>query len=251
MSGNVTWREAVKSAIKNVVEKHRDLEFSRQTLIDEQMDHIKELTGTTGETPEQTLSRVLQELWREEEFISHVERGVYVLKRPEIVDLETVDLSLEDVREDEIDSLIRENRLVIPHRVETGDTEVLRRVRYGQQRLRALCLKNYDHECAFCEVTEEDMLIAGHIARWGDDRKNRGSLENVISMCRFHDPLFEKGYFTLTKKLEVEKHPRWREFSKPVVRILEGTDDFRLPEIEPNKTHIMMHRNRCGYGVEE
>ncbi len=241
----------MKSAIKNVVEKHRDLEFSRQTLIDEQMEYIKELTGTTGETPEQTLSRVLQDLWKEEDFITHVERGVYVLERPEYVDLETVDLSLEEVNEDEIDSLIKENRLVIPHRVETGDPKVLRRVRSGQQRLRALCLQNYDHECAFCQVTEEDMLIASHIARWADDKRNRGSLENVISMCRFHDPLFEHGYFTLTKKLEIERHPRWRKFSEPVVRILERTDDFRCPEIVPNKTHIMMHRNRCGYGVEE
>lgn len=251
MSNDLSWREAVKEAIKKVVERHNDPEFSRQLLIDEEMDFIEKMTGTEGETPEQTLSRNLQELWKEEDFIIHKQRGVYELLKTDDINLQTVDVTRKDVQEEDLDDLIKDNRLVFPEKVPVKETKAEQKIRVGQQRLRELCLKNYDHECAFCEVNEEDLLIAGHIARWSDDKKNRGSLENVISICEFHDPLFEHGYFTLTEKLQVELHPDWRKFSKPVVKVLERTDEFQQPEVLPNKTLIAKHRNRCGYGVKE
>lgn len=251
MDDDLTWREVVKEAIKKVVERHNDPEFTRQLLIDEEIDYIEKMTGTEGETPEQTLSRNLQELWKDENFLKHKERGVYELIDTDEVNLQTVDITRKDVQKRDLDDLIRDNRLVFPQEVAVKETKVEQRIRVGQQKLRELCLENYNHECAFCEVHEEKLLIAGHIARWSDDKKNRGSLENVISMCEFHDPLFEHGYFTLTQDFKVELHPDWKNFSRPVVKMLKRTDDFKQPEVLPNKTLIAKHRNRCGYAVEE
>jgi len=251
MPETLTWREAAKEAIKKVVERHNDPEFSRQILIDEEMDYIKKMTRTKGKTPEQTLSRTLQELWKEENYLSHEERGIYQLIQLDNVNLQTVDITDNDVKEKDLDKLIKNNQLVFPQKVDTRETESQQKIRIGQQKLRELTLKNYNHECAFCEVQEEDLLVAGHIVRWADDKRNRGSLENVIAMCEFHDPLFENGYFTLTKDLEIELHPYLNRFSRPVVRILEKTDEFKKPNISPNKTLIMKHRNRCGYKVED
>jgi len=250
MNENSAWREATKQAIKKVVERHNDPEFTRQILIDEEMDYIKNFTETEGKTPEQTLSRTLQELWKEDDFISHEERGIYKLLELDDVNLQTVDVTEEDVREEDLDELIRNNKLMFPQKVDTRETKSQQKIRIGQQKLRELTLKNYNHECAFCEIQENDLLVAGHIVRWADDKRNRGSLENVIAMCEFHDPLFENGYFTLTKNLEIELHPKLKRFSKPVLRMLEKTDEFKRPKITPNKTLIMKHRNRCGYKVE-
>jgi len=252
MNLDVTWREAVKKAVKKVVERHNDPEFSRQVLIDEEMDYIKELTDSEGKTPEQTLSRNLQELWKEEDFISHEESGIYRLLNLDTVDIQTVDVTEDEVSDDVIGHLIEDNRLVFPHKLDVKETTAKQKVRLGQKKLRELCLENYNHRCAFCEVEEDDLLVAGHIARWSDDKKNRGSLENVISMCRFHDPLFEHGYFTLTEDLEVELHPEWKGYTRPVKMILKRTEVFFEPDGPvPNKTLIMKHRNRCGYEVEE
>ncbi|MFW6172581.1 MAG: HNH endonuclease [Elusimicrobiota bacterium] len=251
MSNNLQWREAVKNAIVKVVKRHNDPEFSRQTLIDEEIDYIKKATGSEGKTPEQTLSRNLQELWKDENFISHLDTGVYKLIKIDDINLQTVDITDEDVREEDIDDLIKNNKLVFPKEVDVAETKTQQKVRIGQQKLRELSLDNYNHECAFCDIHESDLLISGHIARWSDDKKYRGSLENVICMCEFHDPLFEHGYFTLTKDLEIELHPRWKNFSRPVVDLLDKTNEFKLPEVSPNKTLIMKHRNRCGYEVEE
>ena len=90
MSKNLPWREAVKNAIIKVVQRHNDPEFSRQTLIDEEIDYIKNTTGTEGKTPEQTLSRNLQELWKDENFISHVDTGVYKLVKMENINPHTL-----------------------------------------------------------------------------------------------------------------------------------------------------------------
>ena len=79
MGNDLTWKEAVKEAIKKVVERHNDPLFTRQLLIDEEMDFIEKMTGTEGETPEQTLSRILQEL-RDEGMIKFVDdEGKYRL----------------------------------------------------------------------------------------------------------------------------------------------------------------------------
>jgi len=81
---SLSWKKAVKEAIRRFIERKDEPTFSRQNLIDEEMDYIKKATGTEGKTPEQTLSRVLQELWKEENFISHEEKGVYKLYEGEV-----------------------------------------------------------------------------------------------------------------------------------------------------------------------
>ena len=74
--GKVSWRESVVAAIMRVVRRNGSLVFSRQELISREMDTIIVETGTRGKTPEQTLSRILQEL-RNDNQIEFLERGKY------------------------------------------------------------------------------------------------------------------------------------------------------------------------------
>lgn len=76
----ISWRDAVKAAIKRLVSSRQRAEFSRQDIIESELLTITEEVRSKGDTPEQTLSRVLQEL-RHEGVIEFVDnQGKYLLK---------------------------------------------------------------------------------------------------------------------------------------------------------------------------
>ena len=57
------WQEAVANAIEDIVSRERVTPyFSRKAILEEKLSWLKSVTDSQGETPEQTLSRVLQEL---------------------------------------------------------------------------------------------------------------------------------------------------------------------------------------------
>lgn len=77
----VTWRDAVENAIVRQVSSTRAAEFTRKDLLAFQEDRMRLDTETTGQTPSQTISRVLQEL-RDDDVIEFVDgRGLYRLKK--------------------------------------------------------------------------------------------------------------------------------------------------------------------------
>jgi len=56
------WKTALVNAVGRLCTRERSYTFTRQMLIDAELPHIIADTGSTGRTPAQTLSRVLQEL---------------------------------------------------------------------------------------------------------------------------------------------------------------------------------------------
>ena len=73
---DISWTDAVLSAVRRHVHRTGSTIFSRQALIDGEMEAIIAATGSTGATPWQTLSRILQEL-RDAGQIEFVGEGVY------------------------------------------------------------------------------------------------------------------------------------------------------------------------------
>ena len=73
-----TWNNMVKSAIREMVEVNET--FTRQELIRKYLSFISLSVRCQGVTPEQTLSRVLQEI-RKEGYISFKGSGVYQLRK--------------------------------------------------------------------------------------------------------------------------------------------------------------------------
>lgn len=71
-----SWIDATLSAVRRYVQRTGSTLFSRQALIDAEGPQILLDTASTGSTPWQTLSRVLQEL-RDEGHLEFVEAGVY------------------------------------------------------------------------------------------------------------------------------------------------------------------------------
>jgi len=75
----LSWRDAVEGAVRRHVARSGNTEFTRQDLIAEELDQIVADTGSSGATPEMTLSRELQE-WRDRGGIEFVhDRGSYRL----------------------------------------------------------------------------------------------------------------------------------------------------------------------------
>lgn len=75
----MTWREAVEAAVRRQAAKGPNGVFTRQELLTAEQDRIQSDCGGGGETPEQTISRVLQEL-RAEGIIAFVDdQGTYQL----------------------------------------------------------------------------------------------------------------------------------------------------------------------------
>jgi putative restriction endonuclease len=61
-NARATWREAVLDAIRRVTGGKSNHEFSRQQIVDAELTNIVADVAAKGDTPAQTLSRVLQEL---------------------------------------------------------------------------------------------------------------------------------------------------------------------------------------------
>jgi hypothetical protein len=70
------WQDAVLNSIKRLCRAKKRKIFTRKELIRTQLSRIIADTKCTGGTPDQTLSRVLQEL-RDAGEIEFVARGVY------------------------------------------------------------------------------------------------------------------------------------------------------------------------------
>lgn len=76
----MSWKESVEKAIRRLTKKSGSRVFTRQQLIESELDQIIGEVGSDGETPHQTLSRVLQEL-RDDKAIKFEQRGVYKFLR--------------------------------------------------------------------------------------------------------------------------------------------------------------------------
>ena len=73
------WSEVVEEAVRRHIDSTGDPVFTRQELRDAQLDWIISETGSEGETPQQTLSRELQQL-RDSGVLEFVDdRGTYRL----------------------------------------------------------------------------------------------------------------------------------------------------------------------------
>lgn len=78
-------------------------------------------------------------------------------------------------------------------------------IRVGQRQFSENVKKNFHNECCFpeCKINDKNFLIGAHIERWVDSEKQRGTIENGLCLCPFHDRAFELGYYSLNNNLEI------------------------------------------------
>lgn len=230
-----TWREAVIDGIRKLTKNKNSYLFSRQEIINTQLNQIIQEVQSIGETPSQTLSRVLQEL-RDENLIEFVDNaGNYVF----LVD--NINIEQEDLPETAIDFAINTGRLQF-NDISTDERLIEARQRIGQDRLRFWTLRNYQSQCALCDISEKRLLVASHVARWADYPKGRGDLSNIICLCKWHDPLIEYGLISFTNDYEILKKPTK---SQMLTRILDATNTYQEPLAMPlSSEYLEIHRKK-------
>jgi hypothetical protein len=230
---NTHWHDAVRNAIERIVNRHHSIIVTRVQLIEEELQQIERDTATLGQTPQQTLSRVLQDL-RDEGYLEFLSKGRYKVCPP-FIDIEKGDLA-----DSQIDKAIHSGRLRIGF-VDTESVEAQARIRRGQSRLRELTLENYSAQCALCDVQDRNLLVTSHIAGWAEVPEARGLLCNAICLCRFHDALFETGYWSLSDSLKVVI--KFRSKSQMITNLLSPSVQFRIPITEsPSVYYLAYHR---------
>ena len=236
------WREATLRALERYSARRHTKLVRRDILVREELSRIASDAGSRGKTPNQTLSRVLQQL-RDEGSLEYMDyRGTYFLL------FAPVDIESEDLPDEAIDAALRKNSLRF-RKIRVGEGLLDSRQRRGQARLRQLTLESYRGRCALCDVSDTNLLIASHISRWADDPDARGDRTNVICLCKFHDALFEDGYISFGDDLRVLTSATAQ--GEMVSAILRKTTVFRIPlSFPPSLGYIRKHRSRTGFDEE-
>ncbi len=233
-----TWREEVLNQIRILTQEKKDLNFTRQEFIEKRLSFVEKALNVQGETPPQTLSRVLQEL-RDENMLEFVNNnGMYYFIGDEIR------IEENDLPDQVIDKAIKTNKLRFDV-IETDEISRQTLQRKGQARLHELTLENYNFQCALCDISKPNFLVASHLARWADCPQGRGDLANIVCLCRWHDPLLEYGLIALSddhRLLKKDPHSRFLE------QLLQLTNTFREPrEVPLDPVYLALHRERTGF----
>lgn len=233
------WRDAVIDALGRYTARNQTDIIERQRLISEELDAIISATGSRGETPAQTLSRELQAL--KGSLLAFLGDGRYLFL-PFKRDITTLPLEASD---ETFDDVILANKVDFPD-VEAWDEVRWQRVRRGQAALRKWTLLHYGGQCALCDIADDGFLIASHVIRWADRADTRGDLRNVMCLCRFHDPLFEQGYLSLTDSFEVIKKRQPKQTL--LADVLDRTTTFKSPLVAPPLAeYLARHRKDRGF----
>lgn len=235
---SATWKSAVVSALHRYSRRHGSLQIERGVFLSEELPAMIAETTSAGRTPAQTVSRVLQEL-RDEGRLFFSEAGVYVINGA------AIDAVREDFPDDVLDHAAQAGTLVLAD-VPTAEAIGQLRTRRGMAAVRRTTLLNYRSRCALCDISDAQLLVASHIARWADRPDARGQLANVLCLCKVHDPLFELGYFVLSDELEVVWRPT---IASLAIRTWADrcTGPFRPPmQHAPSTAYLQEHRTRVG-----
>ena len=233
----MSWRDSILAALHRFAARHGSRNVDRQEFLREELAQMSAEVQSQGKTPHQTVSRVLQEL-RDDGLIEFVGSGSYLLT-DQPIDVETDDLP------DEAIDIALQRRLLRIGCVNTGTDQAVVRIRRGQSRVRALTISNYQETCAVCDVSEAKLLIASHVVGWSEAPEHRGNLANVICLCRFHDVLFEFGYWSLADDFCILKR---EDVSSLTIRsVLDSARQFRVPVAFPPASDLLLqHRRHAG-----
>jgi len=236
----MSWRDSVLAALDRFAARHGSRNVDRQLFLREELAQISAEVQTQGKTPHQTASRVLQEL-RDEGVIEFISSGSYLLTD------QPIDVETEELPDEAIDVALQ-RRLLRIGCVTTGTDQAIVQIRRGQSRVRALTISNYQTTCTVCDVSEAKLLIASHVVGWSEAPEHRGNLSNVICLCRFHDVLFEYGYWSLGDDYRILK--REQIASVAVRTVLDLAREFRTPVAFPPAAELLLrHRASAGFGL--
>lgn len=100
---------------------------------------------------------------------------------------------------------------------EGKERERLVKTRVNQSFFRRTILASYDYKCCITGLKYPNLLIAGHIAPWADDKKNRMNPRNGLCLNALHDKAFENGLITITSDYKIKVSSNLKEKTDHVI----------------------------------
>ncbi len=137
-----------------------------------------------------------------------------------------------------LSDIIDKNNLKLSVNFSTEKTVSKRRK--GQDKFSKEVLKNFKYKCAVCEISQTDLLQAGHIIQIIDEKKS-GLTRNGICFCMICHKLFDEGYFSFDNmyKIIFSKHKEIDPILKK--RIVERKSIGKCLVL-PSLTYLLYHR---------
>lgn len=87
---------------------------------------------------------------------------------------------------------------------EGKDKVVLAKQRINQSFFRKTIIAAYEQTCCITGIKQKELLVAGHIKPWAEDKANRLNPANGILINSLHDKAFENGLITIDTHYRVK-----------------------------------------------
>ncbi len=116
--------------------------------------------------------------------------------------------------------------------------------RQKQSVFRRRVLENFGGCCCISGVSEPDLLVASHVVPWSQRKDSRLDPANGLCLFALYDALFDGGYFTLSKDLQIVV-ARAASLSDELRSILNNISgkSIRPPlNVEIRKEYLEFHR---------
>lgn len=216
------WRDSVWAAVRRRADAAGGA-FTRAELISAELPQILAETGSKGATPEQTLSRELQEL-RNAGLLIFGGGGVY---------------RLASVTADEAD---------VDKAVQTQVAQMVM-ARRGQSAFRLALLERWEGKCPLTDIAERGLLRASHIIAWSAcaDEADRLDPENGLLLSALWDAAFDRGLVSFDAGGEAVAYPKLGAAARDALNVA-GVP--RLKRLSAgNRARLAVHRGWCASGV--
>lgn len=155
--------------------------------------HIQKLRPVTGNTPTQTISRILSTYVRHGKMIKRIEAGKYQL--------------LHDNEPNASDENVRIQNIATRENILETEKDTLIKARIGQGHFRQMLAKYWGNACALTGFSQMEALRASHIIPWSQqtDATNSHRLdpENGLLLRADLDALFDRHLITFTDEGEL------------------------------------------------
>jgi predicted restriction endonuclease len=110
--------------------------------------------------------------------------------------------------------------------------KALRRVRLVQGFFREAVLGAYESQCAMCDLTVSELLVAGHIIPWHASVARRADPTNGLCLCVLHDRAFDQGLIAINDKMRICLSRRIKRYK--------ATDLFKIAFISREGARIRL-----------
>lgn len=215
------WRDSVWAAVRRQAESSGGA-FTRADLLAEELDRIKNETGSRGATPEQTLSRELQDL-RDAGLLIFAGGGVYRL-----AEASAGEADVEQAIQTQVSQLVMAWR--------------------GQSTFRVALLERWEGRCPLTGISEPGLLRASHIIAWSACAQERERLdpENGLLLSALWDAAFDRGLVSFDAGGEPVAFPKLGKAARAALN-LEGVPKLRKLSVG-NRERLGVHRGWCQSG---